>query len=95
MVSVVEAIGGNGKIWLNCDDDVLDEDDVDVEDEDDDNDDDVEVEDRRRRERENAAGLREAWTGSGRPPIDSQVMAMMVATMMMVVMIVMVVILLW
>ena len=86
MVSVVEAIGGNGKIWLNCDDDVLDEDDVEVEDEDDDNDDDVEVEDRRRRERENAAGLREAWTGNGRPPMDSQVMV--VVMVMMIVMVI-------
>ena len=47
----------------------------------DDNDDAGQVEDRRRRERENAAGLREAWTGNGRPPMDSQVIVMVVLMM--------------
>ena len=63
----------------------------------DDNDDAGQVEDRRRRERENAAGLREAWTGNGRPPMDSQVIVMVVlmmivATIMIVMMMVAVVV---
>ena len=47
---------------------------------------DCQVEDRRRRERENAAGLREAWTGNGRPPMDSQVV-MVLSILLVIVMV--------
>ena len=54
---------------------------------------DCQVEDRRRRERENAAGLREAWTGNGRPPMDSQVVMVLIIVMVLVIVMVLIILL--